>query len=413
MKIKHSAFFVIALTLIAFAAGGTRESFAGPATAPTKPLELHHAASCADSHGAFIETGSLLTPRSAHGATVLRDGRVLLAGGIAGGSAHSLRSAEIYDPASGSFRQVGNMLSPRSRPNLTTLNDGRVLVTGGWVSTLLSVSGKGTPAATRPTQGAVYTTEIFDPKTEKFKAGPVLPSGYAVNSAILLDDGKVLTLGTTNAGLTMSEIYDPATGKITKGGVQGVTRREALAAVRLTDGRVLIACGAVFTHWKSAQTYNPKTNDFTLVRNMSNPMMDCSATLLPDGKVLVVGYIYKGYEAQLYDPNSDTFRGVDLHADLADPLLAALSAGKVLVTSAPAAFPGHPQNSLLAFVYDSHSGKPTLLGELPGARFDYSSTPLPDGGALLAGGTNRPAATRGANTGPALEFPAAAIRYCP
>ncbi len=74
-------------------------------------------------------TGSLNTPRERHTATLLPDGKVLVAGGSSG--AESLDSAELYDPATGKWNATGRLNGPRDAHTAMLLEDGKVLILGG------------------------------------------------------------------------------------------------------------------------------------------------------------------------------------------------------------------------------------------------------------------------------------------
>jgi acetyl-CoA carboxylase carboxyltransferase component len=80
--------------------------------------------------GTFSPTGSMTTARSSHTATLLSDGRVLIAGVYAGSVAQT--SAELYAPKTGTFSPTGSMATTRTSHTATLLSDGRVLIAGGY-----------------------------------------------------------------------------------------------------------------------------------------------------------------------------------------------------------------------------------------------------------------------------------------
>jgi len=166
-------------------------------------------------------TGNMHVARAMHSATLLRDGRVLVAGGATGTGFTS--SAELYDPATGQWTLTGGMNAARFGHSATLLMDGRVLVTGG--------SG-GSPLS---------SAEIYEPATGMWSLTAPMSTARAAPTATLLPDGRVLVVGSNSTAGT--ELYDPATGTWTSGGALNIMRT-GHSATLLPDGRVLVAGGA-------------------------------------------------------------------------------------------------------------------------------------------------------------------------
>src|SRR5215471_9043610 len=122
-------------------------------------------------------TGNLNMARSGHTATLLPNGKVLVAGGV--NSSGVLKGAELYDPASGQWRVTGSLNVPRKVFTATRLKNGQVLVAGGF-SDFGSVTN---------------TAELYDPVTETWTMTGNLEELRAWHSAALLSDGRVLIAG--------------------------------------------------------------------------------------------------------------------------------------------------------------------------------------------------------------------------
>jgi hypothetical protein len=103
-------------------------------------------------------------------------------------------------------------------------------------------------------------------------------------TATRLGNGRVLVVGGVDESTT--ELYDPPTGTWVAGGMLNQPRW-LHAAVRLADGRVLVAGGGRYT--ATAELYDPATNRWTPTGSMSVDRITFTATLLRDGRVLVVG----------------------------------------------------------------------------------------------------------------------------
>ena len=117
--------------------------------------------------------------RAAHTATLLPDGRVLVAAGDYDTHGASRSSAELYDPTTGKFTPTGSMVQARTNHTATLLSDGRVLFVGGW-------------SATTP---AFKSAELYDPKAGTFSSSGSLETARYGHTATLLSDGRVLIVG--------------------------------------------------------------------------------------------------------------------------------------------------------------------------------------------------------------------------
>ncbi|HSK71751.1 MAG TPA: kelch repeat-containing protein [Pyrinomonadaceae bacterium] len=215
--------------------------------------------------------------RAAHTATLLPDGRVLVAGGFAGDE-NSLASAEIFDPKTNEFSPAGRMSVARSGHSATLLPGGKILIAGGYNGDYLD------------------SAEIYDPKTGKFTPTGKMTLARSGQTAVLLDNGKVLLAGGVGTGWTFladAELYDPSTGTFTKTGNM-LAARESHTATLLKDGRVLITGGhrgrrAAITIYSSAEIYNPASGTFIAAPDLTVKRHKHDALLLNDGRVLIVG----------------------------------------------------------------------------------------------------------------------------
>jgi hypothetical protein len=345
------------------------------------------ASGCGGAHAGFDTTGSMTVRRSAHTATLLSDGRVLIAGGSTdvddGHFSTVFASAELYDPATGKFSATGSMAYARCGHTATLLPDGRVLVAGGGYS---AVSGV-------PTQVAELSAELYDPATGKFSPTGSMTVRRIAHTATLLSDGRVLIVGGHAPELydSSAELYDPTTGTFSATGSMTV-RRSAHTATLLSDGRVLIVGGDGSA---SAELYDPTTGTFSATGSMAYARWDHTATLLPDGRVLVAGggsfsrswpgEVVTTATAELYDSATGTFSPTgSMTTAQHDRTATLLSDGRVLIAGGwnSQLFP----SSRFAELYDPKTGAFSDTTSMASGRISHTATLLSNGRVLIAGG---------------------------
>ncbi|HEV2388800.1 MAG TPA: kelch repeat-containing protein [Candidatus Acidoferrales bacterium] len=265
----------------------------------------------------FTATASMTSARTYHRATILKNGKVLVAGGFDEGHPDEplpLNSAELYDPATGSFAPAGTMATARAVHTATLLPNGKVLIAGG--GTTEDSCGGGFPYF----GPGIAESELYDPATNSFSATAAMSTARFGHTATLLPTGKVLITGGFpgvfdggDQALATAELYDPATGTFSPTGDMG-TPRAGHTATLLANGNVLIAGGVMSldatTTVSSAELYDPATGIFTPTGSMVEAREEHTATLLPDGRVLIVGgnsVTDTLTSAEIYDPGTASF----------------------------------------------------------------------------------------------------------
>lgn len=242
-------------------------------------------------------TGSMTSPRAQHTATLLHDGKVLVAGGFS--NSEVLSSAEIYDPKTGIWTPTGSMISARFSHTANQLHTRESLVSGGY-----DEAG-----------AALATAELYDQKTGTWTAIGSMNVPRGVHEAVLLHDGRVLVAGGINLpfplpsgfpGLASAELYDPKTADWSSAGNMN-SARFAHTLTLLHNGDVLAAGGEDLdaSVLQSAELFDPKSGFWSATANMTTPRATHTAALLHNGDVLVAGGFFIGtglVTAELYEP---------------------------------------------------------------------------------------------------------------
>lgn len=331
--------------------------------------------------GFWLPTGSLEVGRYTHTSTLLLDGRVLVAGGMQDylTDCPGLNSVEVYNPTDGNWESAAPLNQARGFHTATLLEDGKVLVAGGRDSRLGNI---------------LNSVEIYDPALDAWHTTTPLTASRTYHSATLLLDGTVLVVG---GGFgdgpyvhASAEIFDPAAGTWTATGALN-TPRESHTATLLKDGRVLVIGGYDKGWLNSAEIYDPAVGTWSLLP----PPLVChgvahTATLLEDGQVLVAGGACGSgipgiqQQAELFDPESTSWI---LTPDLPEPREAHTATlfpnGMVLIAGGDN---GDIPRYDLAIVYDPVQSKWRSTGSLNHERRNHTATLLHSGLVLVTGG---------------------------
>ncbi|MDP9403189.1 MAG: IPT/TIG domain-containing protein [Actinomycetota bacterium] len=286
-------------------------------------LHVTRAAPAGAAEGLWAPTAPLPAPRSFHTATLLANGKLLVAGGL-GRDASPKASASLYDPSTGTWTPTAAMADARYGHTATLLPDGQVLVVGGR-----------TPDAATGANAPTATVELFNPAGEgSWSAAPPLATARTLHTAVLTG-GQVLVAGGVNVdasleeSLSSAQLYDPATATWAPAGSL-VFGRVDHSATLLANGDVLLVGGYRGPRYDEdqpddaddsggpfapAEVFRAASRTWEAVADNRIHRYSHAATALPDGKVLVTG----GYSAtgdllsgaisptpstELYDPGA-------------------------------------------------------------------------------------------------------------
>ena len=297
-------------------------------------------------------------------------------------------AAQLYNPATGMWTATGSMSTARIGFTATLLQNGQVLVMGG---------------AELANQTVILSSaELYNPATGTWTATGSMSTARSGHTATLLPNGQVLAAGgeacvsASCPVLSSAELYNPATGTWTPTGSMNVTRYLPTATL-LPNGQVLVAgggSGSTANAGSTAELYNPATGTWTPTGSMSEPHSSGAlAGLLPNGQVLVVcGVNDPGFApcgADLYNPATGTWAddGVASASAARNYSAVLLHNGQVLISGGEiGTYPAKETIVQTATLFDPATKTSTSTGSMTTPREFHTLIVLQNGQALAAGG---------------------------
>jgi hypothetical protein len=347
-------------------------------------------AQVAQADSSFGLTGAMNTNRYSATATMLANGKVLVAGGENNNGC--LATAELFDPVSGTWTDTGSMLNDRADHIAVLLSNGEVLVAGGINSS-----------------GVILTNaELYNPVAGTWSNTAGLNTARAGFVATLLTNGLVLVAGgeiQIDNKPSTSEIYDPSSGSWAMSGTMiqkhlagGVWTGEfgGPTATLLTNGTVLVV-GGLQTNWltSGAEWFNPGNQTWTPTLPMNYPRFAHGAVLLPNGKVLVTGGQTNYFSlmipfTEIYDPASHGWTvAAPMNAPRTRFTCFTLTNGLILAAGGSTNGGTDLTPTTTAELYNPNNDIWTETGGfLNTARYNYAATALTGSTVLFVGGVS-------------------------
>jgi N-acetylneuraminic acid mutarotase len=334
------------------------------------------------STGTWSTTTSLGTGRSDAAATLLPSGAVLFAGG-GDASGNAIASVELFTSASPAWSGTGAMAGMRTFNTSTLLPNGKVLTAGGYVL---------------PANTYNNSAELYDSASGNWSGTGNMSLARSEHVAVLLTNGKVLAVGgynPTNSFMTSTELYDPTAGTWSTSGAMA-TQRYRFGATLLTNGKVLVSGGGNPNSLRGSELYDPVSGTWSSTGNLIASRQLHTATTLPNGKVLVTGGSAHGYgdtgftSCEIYDSAAGTWASTGAMATPRQLHSATLLPnGKVLVAGGYT-FSTNPFGDLVfssAEIFDPATGNWSPTGSMAGIRYNHRAVLLPNGKVLVSGGS--------------------------
>jgi N-acetylneuraminic acid mutarotase len=319
--------------------------------------------------------GSLAQARTGHTSTILPDDSVLVVGGV-GPNLAVLASTEVYDPSTGGWIAGAILTQARVDHTATAMKDGRVLIVGGF----------------QRDRGALSSAQMFDPSAREWSNTASMARARVAHSATLLNDGRVLIVGGTQLGRPSAEIYDGEDNAWART-IMEAQVDESHTATLMDDGRVLVVGFDRAREAAQVQIFDPSVDTWSIAGSPVTLLGAFhSASLLPDGRVLLSGGLGPGLQllasSEVYDPRSDSWSpGAAMGDSRGGHSATLLPDGRVLVAGGGGRFLDGLLDTLDSVeVYDPKEESWSRANSLAQWRMFHATTVLGDGSVLVAGG---------------------------
>jgi N-acetylneuraminic acid mutarotase len=331
--------------------------------------------------------GAMVALRESHTATLLQSGLVLVAGGDDPLSGYARASAELYDSSANSWSETGSLLTARGGHTANLLPNGMVLVAGG-VNSEVYIEADPT---------IIASAELYDP-VGGWSSTASMSTARTGHTATLLSNGQVLVAGggiSSGSGITASaELYDPVANTWSSAGSMA-TARFGHTATLLPNGMVLVTGGdapstvpnGALIVVATAELYDPLTNTWSPAASMANTRTNHTATLLPNGNVLVTGGFgtVAGTTTEVYDPIANAWSAAASMATARANHNAILLLNGTVLVAGGYLINGGVQGS--AELYDPIANMWSLAGTMAYPQIYCTATLLSNGVVLAAGGS--------------------------
>ncbi len=336
--------------------------------------------------GTWTSAPSLHNARDGHTATLLPNGNVVVAGGENNNAA--MTSTEVYSPTFNSWTVSGNLNVARSNAGAMLLPNGSILIAGGCVGNCLGAT--------------TATAELYNSVSATWSRTASMLKARTYFSMVRLANGNVLVAGGCTAlnangcsGVTAAaEIYSSSSGKWTATGSMTAARGN-LTATLLPNGNVLVAGGinAAGNPLGTAELYNPTTGKWTATGKMITARDEHTAVLLSTGKVLVAGGENAAgvttSKTEIYSPSTGKWTSTgNLNASRLEHTCTMLANGNVLIAGGNNVTAGGTTVLSSAEIYNPANGVWTSTGSMSSPRVGHSATLLISGGVLAASGSD-------------------------